>query len=76
LPGPLPFLGDLGIKTFESIVYENVSCNAKVSDFFDEGYGGTETKPPHLIEEARGRAAVLRMMAGPVYIVDKDNYID
>jgi hypothetical protein len=38
---------------------------AKVSDFFNEGYHATGAKLLYVIEEARGRDAVLRVMEDP-----------
>jgi hypothetical protein len=38
---------------------------AKVSDFFGEGYHATGARLLYVIEEARGRAAVLRVMEDP-----------
>jgi Putative zinc dependent peptidase (DUF5700) len=38
---------------------------AKVSDFFGEGYHAAGAKLLYVIEQARGRAAVLRVMDDP-----------
>ncbi len=64
LPQLLPAAGNI-LQTALTGGMSDLEYQAKVSEFFGEGYHATGAKLLYVIEEARGRDAVLRVMEDP-----------